>query len=72
VPILAERDETRLDGILERLCAGRVKGEDASIPNDLILLWGEDRRVITGADLLGRLLRGIGTGGTCGKSETRS
>ncbi|WP_114965323.1 DUF21 domain-containing protein [Alkalilacustris brevis] len=60
VPIVAKRDETRLDVVLERLCAGRRKGEDSAIPHDLILLWGEDRRVITGADLLGRLLRGVG------------
>ena len=61
VPIVAERGATRLDAVLERLCAGRTGAEDASIPEDLILLWGEDRRVITGADLLGRLLRGIGS-----------
>ena len=24
-----------------------------------VILWGEDRRIVTGADLLGRLLRGI-------------
>ena len=61
-PIIAKRGETRLDVALERLCAGRRKGEDSAIPHDLILLWGEERRVITGADLLGRLLRGIGPG----------
>lgn len=60
VPIVVERDATRLDVMLERLCAGRAGAEDASIAEDLILLWGEERRVITGADLLGRLLRGIG------------
>lgn len=60
VPIVARQDETRLDVVIERLCANRREGDEASIPNDLILLWGEDRRVITGADLLGRLLRGIG------------
>ena len=60
VPIIAKRGETRLDVALERLCAGRRKGEDSAIPHDLILLWGEERRVITGADLLGRLLRGVG------------
>ena len=27
--------------------------------NDLILVWGSQRRIITGSDLLGRLLRGI-------------
>jgi metal transporter CNNM len=29
------------------------------IDNDHILIWGEQKRIITGADLLGRLLRGI-------------
>ena len=29
------------------------------IDRDLILFWGQERRIITGADLLGRLLRGI-------------
>jgi metal transporter CNNM len=27
----------------------------------LILVWGSQRRIITGSDLLGRLLRGIAT-----------
>ena len=31
----------------------------AIIDNDLILCWNNERRIITGADLLGRLLRGI-------------
>ena len=35
--------------------------EDDVIDNDLILVWGGQRRIITGADLLGRLLRGIVT-----------
>ncbi len=33
--------------------------EDDVIDQDVILLWGKDKRVLTGADLLGRLLRGI-------------
>jgi hypothetical protein len=43
---------------------GRMKiqpervGDDV-IDNDLILVWGSQKRIITGADLLGRLLRGI-------------
>lgn len=32
---------------------------DGVIEDDVILLWGEQRRIITGADLLGRLLKGI-------------
>jgi metal transporter CNNM len=33
--------------------------EDDVIEKDIILIWGEQRRIITGADILGRLLRGI-------------
>jgi hypothetical protein len=33
--------------------------EDDVIDNDLILCWDKKRRIITGADILGRLLRGI-------------
>jgi hypothetical protein len=33
--------------------------EDDVIDNDLILVWGKQKRIITGSDLLGRLLRGI-------------
>lgn len=33
--------------------------DDDVIDNDLILIWAEQKRIITGADLLGRLLRGI-------------
>ena len=35
--------------------------EDDVIENDLILFWGPQKRIITGSDLLGRLLRGIAT-----------
>jgi metal transporter CNNM len=35
--------------------------EDDVIDNDLILVWGKQKRIIIGADLLGRLLRGIAT-----------
>ncbi len=32
---------------------------DDLIENDIILVWGDERRVITGADTLGRLRRDI-------------
>lgn len=35
-------------------------GDDV-IEHDLILVWHKQRRIITGADLLGRLLRGTAT-----------
>jgi hypothetical protein len=42
----------------------QVKAEhltDDVIDTDTILAWGRQKRIITGADLLGRLLRGIAT-----------
>ena len=33
--------------------------QDEVIDDDVILLWGQRKRIVTGADLLGRLLRGI-------------
>jgi hypothetical protein len=32
---------------------------DEDIKHDIILLWAEQRRIITGSDILGRLLHGI-------------
>jgi hypothetical protein len=32
---------------------------DDVVDNDLILLWSTEKRIITGADILGRLLCGI-------------
>jgi metal transporter CNNM len=32
---------------------------DDLIDNDIILVWGKEHRIITGADILGRLLRGV-------------
>ena len=32
---------------------------DHILDKDIILVWGDERRVITGADILGRLLRGV-------------
>lgn len=36
-----------------------MHSDDDIINKDLILVWGDERRIITGADLIGRLLRGI-------------
>ncbi|MEJ2432396.1 MAG: hypothetical protein P8Y53_04225 [Pseudolabrys sp.] len=58
-PIVVTAMETRLGDVIGRM---RVKPEhpgDDVIDHDLILVWGEQKRIITGADLLGRLLRGI-------------
>ena len=50
---------TKIGDVLPRLRIDRQHPGDDVIDEDLILVWGRERRVITGSDILGRLLRGI-------------
>ena len=58
-PIIVRDMRTRLGDVIGRLKVKSERPEDDVVDNDLILLWGPQKRIITGADLLGRLLRGI-------------
>ncbi len=58
-PILTDDETLPIGRLLRRLWVDREHDEDDVIDRDLVLLWGGQRRIITGADLLGRLLRGI-------------
>lgn len=58
-PIVVRGGATPLGEILPRLRARHHHTQDGIIEDDLILYWGQEKRVVTGADLLGRLLRGI-------------
>jgi metal transporter CNNM len=60
-PIVVTDMGTRLGNVMARMKVKPEHPEDDVIDNDLILIWGKQKRVITGADLLGRLLRGIVT-----------
>jgi cyclin M-like protein len=58
-PIIVHQMRARLGDVI---CHMKVTVEhpgDDVVDDDLILVWGEQKRIITGADLLGRLLRGI-------------
>ena len=61
-PVIVLDPGLPLGRIIGRLQAGGVRSEDDVIDNDVVLLWGAERRIITGADILGRLLRGISRG----------
>jgi len=50
---------TLLGKVLSRLRVDPKSAGDDVIDNDLILIWSKEKRVISGADILGRLLRGI-------------
>jgi metal transporter CNNM len=57
---LIVRDETTLLGdVITRLKVWPDHSQDDVIDQDIILVWAEEKRIITGADILGRLLRGI-------------
>jgi hypothetical protein len=59
-PIVISNPKSPLGHIISRLKTGMDSKSDAAIVKDIVLLWTRDsKRVITGADLLGRLLRGI-------------
>jgi metal transporter CNNM len=60
-PIVVTDMRTPLGEVIGRMRVNPKHPEDDVIDNDLILVWAAQKRIITGADLLGRLLRGIST-----------
>ncbi|MCR3884031.1 DUF21 domain-containing protein [Methanotrichaceae archaeon M04Ac] len=59
-PIIERRADAKIGDIISRLRVSPHHLQDDVIDDDVILLWAEEeKRVITGADILGRLLRGI-------------
>jgi metal transporter CNNM len=63
-PIVVRDHTTTLGDVIRRL-KRRVAVEgaqpDAVIENDVVLIWLDRPRIITGSDILGRLLTGIGS-----------
>jgi len=51
--------QSKLGDVIGRMKVAPERPGDDVIDHDLILVWGAQRRIITGADLLGRLLRDI-------------
>jgi metal transporter CNNM len=60
-PVIVRDTQTKLADVVGCLKVVQERPDDDVIDNDLILVWGPQRRIITGSDLLGRLLRGIAT-----------
>lgn len=57
-PVVIQDRESPLGEAIIRLRLEPDPSDDV-LDQDIILVWGEERRVITGADILGRLLRGV-------------
>jgi hypothetical protein len=59
-PVVVRNPLRPLGHIIQELKNGMDEENDAAIEKDIVLLWTDDRKqIITGADLLGRLFRGI-------------
>ncbi len=58
-PVIVKDASTLLGKVLSELWIHPKLKVNNVIDNDLILLWSDEKRVITGTDILGRLLRGI-------------
>jgi metal transporter CNNM len=63
-PIVVTDARTTLGDVIGRMEVMPEHPEDDVIDNDILLVWGKEKRIITGADLLGRLLRGIAAKGS--------
>jgi metal transporter CNNM len=60
-PIIVDDDQEPLDHVIAELKRGMEPSSDEAIAKDIVLLWtANHKRIVTGADILGRLLRGIG------------
>jgi hypothetical protein len=58
-PILVKENHVLLGKVLCGFMVESKALKDDVVDNDIILVWTEEKRVITGSDVLGRLLRGI-------------
>ena len=58
-PTVVRDMKSKLGDVISRMKVAPERPGDDVIDHDLILVWGAQRRIITGADLLGRLLRDI-------------
>ncbi|NNM00771.1 MAG: DUF21 domain-containing protein [Gammaproteobacteria bacterium] len=58
-PVIVRNRNTTLGEVISRLKRFTAPGA-GTIENDVVLVWLETPRIITGADILGRLLAGIG------------
>ena len=58
-PIVVKDDSVTIGSIIPLFKVHPECREDDVIDKDTILFWGDQKRIITGSDILGRLMRGI-------------
>jgi metal transporter CNNM len=58
-PVIVNNPALQLGDAIKKLKVQSAHPSDDVIDQDVILLWAQEKRIITGSDILGRLLRGI-------------
>ena len=58
-PIIVRDGHVRLGDTISQFQVKPMRQGDDVVDKDVILLWNNEKRIITGSDILGRLLRGI-------------
>jgi len=59
-PVVVTNDDIQLDAVLGEFVVEASDKDDHLVDRDVVLYWtDEQKRIITGADIFGRLLRGI-------------
>ena len=58
-PIIVKDENYTLGKIIPTLKVQPEHRRDDVIDKDTIIFWGNEKRIITGSDILGRLMRGI-------------
>ncbi len=58
-PIIVRHEKRKLGELISRFRVRPGEPTEDIVEDDVILLWGDGHRVVTGSDILGRLLRGI-------------
>lgn len=58
-PVIVNNPALELGDAIKKLKVQSAHPSDDVIDQDVILLWAQEKRIITGSDILGRLLRGI-------------
>lgn len=58
-PLIVSDENVALGDVLCKFRVDPLSDEDDVVDRDIILVWSHRKRIVTGADILGRLLRGI-------------
>ena len=58
-PILVRTERRSVGWVIEKMAHQKPAHSHGILEDDVVLVWGKSPRIITGADILGRLLQGV-------------